>query len=286
METPEELEGAIDQVYLQVNLPEHSRMSRRDDIAAALTSSDPLERAEALSEVGMLALGHGPVLKAIVAMTADARPLPDALQPPADDPFAAFFGAKPKKRTFGEHATERLFSAGLPGHPQAVATLKGIVLDTADPMACATVARLFAETRWEDPAAAARSLIPALHARDVSMVPVIAGADAITLEILITSAVSPYRSRAVNELMNDVAARSAIAAAIRGILQDLDDDRLAEALAVLVSWEAVPAGELASLEGTRPWVARFTALVDPSASDRAMSVEVPDGVALRLRELT
>ncbi len=258
-------------------------MSRRDAIATDLRSADPYVRARAVGEVGMLALGHPPILDAMLAMTGDRSPLPDDLQPPSDDPFAAFFGAEPKKRTFAEHASERIFGAGLPGHHVAVGALVSILCKSEDPAACATAGRLFCETRWEDPESAARDLIPHLHKRGVSLASVIAGADPVTLEILVASALDPYRSQAVNELMNAPDARQQTAAAIVQILPNLDDARLTEALAVLISWEACPVEELTKLEGQRPWVVRFTALVDPSAVDRAEAFSGPEPPSLVLR---
>jgi len=261
-------------------------MSRRDELVQALASPDLEVRASAIGEVGMLALGYPPILAAMVALSADTAPLPDSHQPPSDDPFADFFGAEPTKRTFGKHATERIFRAGLPGHHLVAAALGDILFEAEDPAEHATVARLFAETLWEDPAYAAEKLIPALHARDVSLATTIAAADPATRDILVRSALNPYRSRAVNELMNAPGTRPAMAVALRACLRTLDDVRLAEALAVLVSWKACAIGDLLPLEEARPWIARFTALLDPSAEARAAAVaeQGPSTLDLRVQE--
>jgi len=247
-------------------------MSRRDVLLAGLQSDDLLARAAAIDEIGMLSLGHPPILEAMVDLSADPTPLPASIQPPSDDPFASFFGSEPPKRTFGQHATERIFRAGLPGHHLTVEALHDLLVKRRDPAVCATLARLFSETRWEDPEHAAKRLIPALHARDVSLAPTIASADPTLLALLVESALSPYRSRAVNELMNAPAARSQMIQALRDALPELPEARLAEALAVLVSWRACEAVDLQPLESEHPWVARFTALLDPSAAARAAAI--------------
>jgi len=243
-------------------------MSRRDALAKALSGADLDEKAAAIGEVGMLALGHKGVLMAMIRLSADPTPLPASHQPPSSDPFADFFGTEAAPRTFGQHATERIFAAGLPGHDPSATCLVQILETLDDPVACATVARLYSETRWEDPEATARALIPALHARDVSLAPTIAGADPTTLDLLVRSALTPYRSRAINELMNAPNAREKMVQALKEGLDRLTAERLAEALAVLISWGACTVQDLVELEETTPWVASFTALLDPAATSR------------------
>jgi hypothetical protein len=258
-------------------------MNRRDAIAKALSGSNLDEKATAIADVGMLALGHPEVLAAMIRLSADPTPLPAAHQPPSTDPFADFFGTEAAPRTFAQHATERIFQAGLPGHAPSAQALIQILETLDDPVACATVARLFSETRWEDPEDTARALIPALHKRDVSLASTLAGADPTTLDILITSALTPYRSRAVNELMNAPHAREKTVSAIKDQLDHLTPARLAEALAVLISWKACDVPDLVRLEERSPWVAAFTALLDATAARRIVEGG-PADLSKRLEE--
>ena len=263
-----------------------------------LTSDDPKTRVLTVEQVKHTDLGDPAVLDAMLKLCRDATPLPDDMQPPVpDDPFADFFGqskAAPKKATIADKACERLVFTGVIGDAAAIEALAGALSaeDCGEPLVKAA-AKVLGQTQWEDRLAAAHALVPPLHRHQAALYEVVVRFGADEHAVMIASALNPYNSRAVNELLNHQASKPAMEEALRdavvagGIREERD---AADALTLLVAWDSEHLAEVAAaLESSFPWALLVLGLDDTAAAERLQAWleeghPAPVGLVRKLQE--
>jgi hypothetical protein len=229
-------------------------------------------RAEAVLALG--GLDDPGALASLLAAARDLSVLPARFKPESQvDPFDAFFGgtAEVPEVTLSDLAIGRLGELAVP--PSAVDALVAAVSEGAPEALVAAVARLTGTIAWEDPPEALRRLVPALHAADAPLYELIVRQDEVGLAILIASALAPYRSRAVNELLNHGLAHHKMAAALcDAVVSGRVVPNSTQAMAILgqlVAWNVPRAAEVAaSLEERFPWAVAYGAFDDVDARAR------------------
>lgn len=240
--------------------------TRKRRLAHGLTSDDPRAVVEALDALRLLDLGQLHLLELALTLTDDARPAPGVAP---TDPFSAFFASTPKACTVGEYASERLAHVGLPGFTGVADTLAAALIG-AGPQRAAAVARLLAESPWDDRVSAVRTVLPGLIRADASLYALVVSAEDPVLEILVTAATAPFRARLVNELLNHEPARPPTVAALveavgRGTV-GVDPSEALQVLGLLHQWREEVAGDVAAtLARTHDWAIAFRGLHDPNA---------------------
>lgn len=249
---------------------------RRDAILAGLTADDTRTRATTAATVTQVDLSDLEVLDALLAVARDDRPLPDDLQPPEpEDPFAEFFGQSKQRslKAVGEAACDRLVFTGVSGQPATVEHLAAALdADDVPEWLVKAVVKLLGETRWEDRLAAATALVPRLHAHDAPLYAVIVRFGEAEHRLMVASALTPYQSRAVNELLNHGASKPLMEQALgEGITEGnltLDEPAAADALTLLVSWNSAWAGPVAqALHVHYPWALLVLGMTDPTKGE-------------------
>jgi hypothetical protein len=249
----------------------------RDALCSTLRGDDADALADALQQLRLPDLAHVDVFTAALRAVLDDRPLPAAhVRKVEADPFAAFFGSEAAAavQTIGQLAADRLREVGWPGEP-GIAEAAAAVLDEVGPSERlgTIVADRLGATAWDDEAHALRTLVPRLHAWEVPLYPVIARLDDAGVGLLVASALRPYRSRAVNELLALGNGHDAMLDALQAAVLDRTIDpgplQAMAILAQLVAWEADRASTVAaSLEDRHPWAVAFAAFDDASARAR------------------
>ncbi|MCB9669293.1 MAG: hypothetical protein H6734_07470 [Alphaproteobacteria bacterium] len=272
----------------------------RDSLLTGLTADDPRTRAVTAGRVRQVDLDDLRVLEAMLDVAADTRPLPDDMQPAEpEDPFAAFFGASGSKKpskTVGEAACDRLVFTGVIGRPETVGCLAA-ALDREgcpEPLVRAVV-KVLGETQWTDRVDAVRQLVPRLHGHDAALYAVIVRFGDTEHRLMVGSALSPYRSRAVNELLNHGASKPMMEEALGdGIVSgrlELDEVQAADALTLLVSWSSPWAGRVAAaLHDRFPWTLLVLGMADArsgAALDAWLASDPPAplGLVRKLQEV-
>lgn len=263
-----------------------------------LTADDPETRARALERVKQTDLGDSGVLDAMLRLCRDATPLPASMQPPvADDPFADFFGqtmSAPKKATIADKAAERLVHTGVIGSAETIQAVKAALEadDCGEPLVKAG-AKLLGQTVWEDRLAAAEALVPALHAHQAALYEVVVRFGAEEHAVMIASALHPYNSRAVNELLNHQPSKPAMEQALRDavLAGTITEERdAADALTLLLAWDSEHLSQVAAaMEARFPWALLVLGLDDPGAAQRlatwlAQAEPAPVGLVRKLQE--
>ncbi len=242
-----------------------------------LASDDVRTRALAIQTVRQVDLDDMRLLDRVLALCRDTAPLPDDLQPPVpEDPFAEFFGASssgPKKTTVADKARERLVFTGVIGKQETIEHLAA-ALDDGEPTEplVAAVVKLLSETRWSDRLAAVKALVPRLHRSGASMYEVVVQMGETEHRVMVRSALNPYNSRAVNELLNHGPSKAlmedALAEAITGGHLEVDEPIAADALTLLVSWDSRHATRVAvSLVERFPWAILVAGLNAPENAE-------------------
>jgi hypothetical protein len=265
-----------------------------------LASDDVRVRTLALQTVRQVDLDDMRLLDRVLELCGDTTPLPDDLQPPTpEDPFAEFFGASgsgPAKTTVADKARERLVFTGVIGKAETVEHLAA-ALDRGPPTDALVqaVVKLLSETRWSDRLAAVKALVPRLHRADAAMYEVVAQMKETEHRVMVRSALSPYNSRAVNELLNHGPSKAlmedALVEAITGGHMDVDERIAADALTLLVSWDSRHAGRVAvALADRFPWAVLVSGLNDPRHADALRSwldsgAGAPMGLVRKLDEV-
>lgn len=256
--------------------------------------TDASDRAEAL--LALTDLDDPASRRLLLEAAADRTPLPARFRPQAEvDPFAAFFGGTEDvaQVTLSDLAVGRLEALPFPasGLDDLVTVLE------ADPPEAlvAAIARLAGNVAWDDPIAALRALVPRLHAADAPLYELIVRQDDAGLAVFVESALSPYRSRAVNELLAHAPAHHKMAAALAdaittGRVQPSPSQAMA-ILGQLVAWNVPRAPEVATiLEDRYPWAVAYAAFDDAPARARLRTfiesgAEIPDILPGRMDEV-
>lgn len=246
---------------------------RRQELLAGLRSDDPRTRAEVVGQVRQVDLDDLDLLDATLAVARETRPLPADLQPDAPaDPFADFFGetsAKPLK-AIGETACERLVFTGVIGKPDTVTHLAEALEGDCPDFFVSAIVKILGETKWTDRVDAVRRLVPLLHRHGAALYAVIVRFSETEHRLMIGSALSPYTSRAVNELLNHGASKPIMEEALGdGIVSgrlELDEKDAADALTLLVSWGSPWAPRVAAALHERfPWALLVLGMTDADA---------------------
>jgi len=269
------------------------------ELLEGLESEDVATRALTMQRVRQVDLDSMPLLDRVLELCNDDTPLPDSMQPPEpEDPFAEFFGdnkAAAAKVPVAQKAAERLVFTGVIGKPETAEHIAA-ALDAAPPTAhfVKAATKVLAETVWSDRLGAVKALIPALHRSDASLYEVVVRMGENEHRVMIRSALDPYNSRAVNELLNHGPAKAlmedALAEAIVGGHLDLAEPDAADALTLLVSWASRQAARVAAaLEPRYPWAILVRGLDDASAGDALRSwlqtgAPAPAGLVRKLAE--
>ncbi|MEZ4319022.1 MAG: hypothetical protein R3F61_16020 [Myxococcota bacterium] len=247
------------------------------ELLAGLAAKDVATRALTVQRVRQVDLDSMELLDRVLELCNDLTPLPDDMQPPVpDDPFADFFGkakSEAAKVTLGQKAGERLAFTGVIGKPETAEHLAGALRGSPSAHLVKACTKVLAETRWSDRLAAVRVLVPALHAADAALYEVIVRLGANEHRVMVASALDPYNSRAVNELLNHGPSKAlmedALSEAVVGGHIALDEKDAADALTLLVSWDSLQAERVAAaLEPRFPWALLVLGLKDPSAAGR------------------
>lgn len=269
---------------------------RRTELLAGLRADEARTRALTAGSIRQVDLDDLELLDAVLETCRDRTPLPDDMQPAEpEDPFAEFFGASKARtlKTVGEHAADRLVFTGVIGKPDT-ATHLAAALDGPDVpewVVKATV-KLLGETVWQDRLHAVRTLVPPLHRLDAALYAVIVRFGDPEHRVMVGSALKPYHSRAVNELLNHGASKPLMEEAlgdgiVSGLLA-LDEAAAADALTLLVSWNSRWAAPVArALHEAHPWALLVLGMEDPEHG-RALSdwlAEAPAAPAGLVRKL-
>ena len=246
---------------------------RKAQLLDGLNSSSPRERALTIEQVGQVDLDDLEVLDALLKCCVDATPLPEDLQPPpVEDPFADFFG---KKKASAEPvpiaatACKRLVFTGVIGKPDTVQHLvRGLRQPQCGEALVKAVVKVLAETVWTDRLSAVKALVPELLARDASLYEVVVRFGQPEHQVMVKSALQPYCSRAVNELLNHQGSKplmeEALGAGIVNQQLSLDEPSSADALTLLLSWDSSWAPRVAAvLQQSYPWALLVCAVYDP-----------------------
>lgn len=240
-------------------------------LLSSLADPSPAVVADALRKVRFRDLKDPEVLGAVLACCADERPV-EGTTANAPDPFAAFFDAAPKAAaTIASIATERLEKAGIPEETASAERVAAVLhaLPVAGPLGPAG-ARLLAQTKWPDPVAAVRAIVPALTRHDVPLFQVLVNLPSTILTEICGLAARPFRPRLFQELMNHSpsqdAAVAAVVAAVEGGEAGLDEGLAVTLLSTLVAWNRAEAPRVArALEPAHPLALAWRALDDPDA---------------------
>jgi hypothetical protein len=243
-------------------------------LLAALSDPSPAVVAEALRRVRFRDLKDPAVLEAVFRCCADERAVAGA-EVAARDPFAAFFSDTPREAaTLAAIAAERLEKAGLPEETASAVRLASVLdaLPAAGPLG-AVGARLLGETRWPDPEAAVRALVPALCRHDVALFQVLVTMPSTVLDTVCALAAAPLRPRLLQELMNHApsqdAAVRALVASVEAGAAGLDETLAVTAVSTLVAWNRKEAaGVAARLEADWPLLLAWRALDDAAERPR------------------
>lgn len=267
-----------------------------DSLTAALVAEDTEQRAEALSRLHRFDLADVATFTAVLRAIGDVRPLPARFAPKTvADPFAAFFGEGPAKPipTLGQFAADQMEAAGWPGERVIVDAVAAVLDEQPSELLGNVCVRQLGATTWDDEVYALANLVPRLHRLELPLYPVIARQGPEGVAILVASALHPYRSRAVNELLSLGNAHDAMLDALCDavVTRNVAPNGL-QAMAILaqlVAWagERAPA-VAASLEDRFPWAVSFAAFDDPAAQGRMREwlkrKEWPEALPERLDE--
>jgi hypothetical protein len=247
--------------------------TRREELLNGLRDTDTGAVAATVGQVTQVDLDDLDVLDALLAVARRTEPLPDHLQPAAPaDPFADFFGEQKERtlKTVGETAAERLAFTGVIGKPDTVTHLAAALETDAPDWLVSAVVKVLGETQWADRVDAVRRLVPPLHRHGAALYAVIVRFGETEHRLMVGSALSPYTSRAVNELLNHGASKPLMEEALGdGIVSghlSLDEKDAADALTLLVSWGSPWAPRAAaSLVDRYPWALLVLGMEDAEA---------------------
>ncbi|MCB9678456.1 MAG: hypothetical protein H6737_25370 [Alphaproteobacteria bacterium] len=247
------------------------------ELLEGLASEDVATRALTVQRVRQVDLDSMELLDRVLALCNDLTPLPDAMQPPApDDPFADFFGqsksAAPKVAV-AQKAAERLVFTGVIGKPQTAEHLAAALGASPSEHLVKACAKILGETVWSDRLGAVKVLVPALHRADAALYEVVVRMGENEHRVMIRSALDPYNSRAINELLNHGPSKAmmedALTEAVVGGHIDLSEKDAADALTLLVSWDSRHAAQVAAaLEPKHHWAILVRGLSEAGAAQQ------------------
>lgn len=237
-------------------------------MSEGLDAATPGERVAAIEALRFVHLKEPAVLARLLDLCTDDAP---AREVDRDDPFAAFFQAGPstETRTVGDEAVARIDRAGLPREAWD-ALAAALDRHPTHRRLQEAAARWLAETRWTDPVAAHRALVPPLQGADVPLLAAVTAADDAVRDVLIDRALHPWHDRTVQELLNHRDAHAPTVAAVEaalaaGTLAPTADQALL-LLGLLAGWESDALPRVAAaLRPEHPWVVSHLALSDPGA---------------------
>ena len=254
--------------------------SQVDTFVSGLTSSDAVERGNALKHLPIEMLADQGVLAAVLRLTRDGDAVPAQFQPkPEVDPFADFFGIQKEVEPllWSGMAMEKLSNGGPEGTEETLDTIRGVMDEgpLTDDL-CTAVCRLVGDVAWRDEAEAVRRLLSPQIEAGRSLFQALPRLGLPGLDAVLGLALEPFSTRTLNELFNhprasDGAARALCRRIVKGELEPTESEAL-ELLPLLAVWGKNDAnaagGAMAVLEQSYPWASAFAGFANPKAAER------------------